>query len=92
VEDLLAALIPALLLIGSVMFVGFAVTLGSLFYFRRRSFDKSTYKQVTQERFLKAVRDKGIWGEYLTTRQLERLEDTESSSSIPIYQKHGARE
>ncbi|RJP02279.1 NERD domain-containing protein [Exiguobacterium sp. RIT452] len=72
-EDLLAALIPALLLIGSVMFVGFAVTLGSLFYFRRRSFDKSTYKQVTQERFLKAVRDKGIWGEYLTTRQLEKV-------------------
>nr|WP_251135511.1 nuclease-related domain-containing protein [Exiguobacterium sp. s192] len=55
------------------MFVGFAVTLGSLFYFRRRSFDKSTYKQVTQERFLKAVRDKGIWGEYLTTRQLEKV-------------------
>ncbi len=72
-EDLLAALIPALLLIGSVMFVGFSVTLGSLFYFRRRSFEKSTYKQVTQERFLKAVRDKGIWGEYLTTRQLEKV-------------------
>ncbi|MDI3234252.1 nuclease-related domain-containing protein [Exiguobacterium antarcticum] len=73
-EDLLTALIPALLLIGSVLIVGFIVTLGSLFYFRRRSFEKSTYKQVTQECFLKAVRDKGIWGEYLTTRQLEKVE------------------
>ncbi|WP_233494551.1 nuclease-related domain-containing protein [Exiguobacterium sp. RIT594] len=73
VEDLLAALIPILLLSGSILFVGFVVTLGSLFYFRRRSFEKSTYKQVTQERFLKAVRDKGIWGEYLTTRQLEKV-------------------
>ncbi len=72
-EDLLETLIPTLLLIGSVLFVGFGVTLGSLFYFRRRSFEKSTYKQVTQERFLKAVRDKGIWGEYLTTRQLEKV-------------------
>ncbi|MCT4779941.1 MULTISPECIES: nuclease-related domain-containing protein [Exiguobacterium] len=74
VEELLAALIPTLLLIGSILIVGFIVTLGSLFYFRRRSFEKSTYKQVTQERFLKAVRDKGIWGEYLTTRQLEKVE------------------
>ncbi len=73
-EELLAALIPTLLLIGSILIVGFIVTLGSLFYFRRRSFEKSTYKQVTQERFLKAVRDKGIWGEYLTTRQLEKVE------------------
>ncbi len=73
-EELLAALIPTLLLIGSILIVGFIVTLGSLFYFRRRSFEKSTYKQVTQEGFLKAVRDKGIWGEYLTTRQLEKVE------------------
>lgn len=72
-EDLLETLIPTLLLTGSVLLVAFVVTLGSLFYFRRRSFEKSTYKHVTQERFLKAVRDKGIWGEYLTTRQLEKV-------------------
>ncbi|WP_251133019.1 nuclease-related domain-containing protein [Exiguobacterium sp. s95] len=74
VEKIIVSLIPLLVLIGGVMFVGFVVTLSSLYYLRRRSFERSTYKQVTQERFLKAVRDKGLWGEYLTTRQLEKID------------------
>lgn len=74
VEELIESLIPLLLLIGGVLFVGFFATLGSLYYFRRRSFEGSTYKQMTQERFLKAVSDKGLWGEYLTTRELEKVD------------------
>ncbi|WP_251136996.1 nuclease-related domain-containing protein [Exiguobacterium sp. s193] len=74
VEELIESLIPLLLLIGGVLFIGFFVTLGSLYYFRHRSFEGSTYKQMTQERFLKAVRDKGLWGEYLTTRELDKVD------------------
>ena len=74
VEELIVSLIPLLLLIGGVLFVGFFATLGSLYYFRRHSFEGSTYKQMTQERFLQAVRDKGLWGEYLTTRELDKVD------------------
>ena len=72
-DNVLVTFLPLLIQIGLIMVLFFFGTFGLFFFVKRSSYQSSRYYRLTREPFLRIVRDKGKWGEYLTTRQLDQV-------------------
>ncbi|NLK22183.1 MAG: NERD domain-containing protein [Epulopiscium sp.] len=52
----------------------FLLTYAIIVMLRYRAYNKSSYKNVSENSFLKTIFDKGNYGEFLTFRYLEKLD------------------
>lgn len=62
-----------------------AIVVAVIFYFKQKDFSESTYGQLTNDKMLAVFFNKGKYGEYLTSRIIEKNALTSHKQLVNVY-------